>query len=243
MTTHPNPQPKNDEMLQEMQELKKLVKGLSTTLVQRKAEAQELKKLVKGLNTTLVQKNTEACCTDYTFAPKYDRCADCQYASWYKPRLNETASKVICKRLDNSDLRENERDACGIFEHHDRLVEEIRCTGCKYVMRVGVNKKAELDTKSCNCRVERGEVRFGSLFRKSPGPNGSITLKDSRGNPVSAGTGREWTSIPQIMVATDDTRTDRGHQTNQRIDMVCDKLGDMSSCRAEISLIKTKASQ
>merc|ERR1719245_610568 len=65
--TQPNPQPKNDEMLQEMQ---------------------ELKKLVKGLNTTLVQKNTEACCTDYTFAPKYDRCADCHYASWYKPRLN-----------------------------------------------------------------------------------------------------------------------------------------------------------
>merc|ERR1719229_425289 len=204
-------------------------------------ELQELKKFVKGLNT-------EACCTDYTFVPTYERCADCHYASWYKPRLNETTSKVICQRLDNKDLRDNERDACGIFEHHDRLVEEIRCTGCKYVMRVDgtKNQKAELDTKSCKCSVVKGEVRFGSLFRESPGPgpNGSIiTLEDSRGNPVSAGAGREWTSIPQFRVATDAKRLRNGFQTEEVINMVCDNLEDMSTCRAEISLVKTKASK
>merc|ERR1719150_2526986 len=85
-TTQPSPQ--EDKMLQELQELKKFVKGL----------------------------NTEACCTDYTFVPKYDRCADCHYASWYKPRLNETTSKVRCVRVEQKDLLENERDACGIME-------------------------------------------------------------------------------------------------------------------------------
>merc|ERR1712117_875501 len=156
-------------------------------------EMQELKNLVKECVKT---ESTPNCCTDYTFVPTYDRCADCHYSSWYKPRLNETTSKIKCNRIDNKYLKNNERDACGIFEHHDRLVEEIRCTDCRYVMRVDgrKNQKAELDPDSCKCSVKRGEV-LRSPFRDD---EGIIELKDSRGNPVSAGDGRDWTSIPKF---------------------------------------------
>jgi len=223
--------PQEDKMFEKIQHLTKLVEDFKEDCCDKKKAD-----------------STPNCCTDYTFVPTYDRCADCHYASWYKPRLNETTSKIKCLRMDSKALRaleDDERDACHIFEHHDRLVEQIRCTDCRYVMLVdgSKNKKAALDPSSCKCRVEKGEVRdLGDSLWNRDLKDGSITLKDSRGHPVSAGIGREWTSIPKFRVAKDSTRLARGFKTEEVINMVCEDVDDTSTCHVEVSLIKSKAS-
>ena len=112
-----------------------------------------------------------------------------------------------------------------------------RCNECKYVMRVDgtPNQKAELDPNTCKCRVERGEVRdlADSPFKEGP----PISLKDSRGNPVTAGLGRDWTSVPRFKVAKDAKRIARG-LPEEIINMVCDDVKDTSTCRAEITIVK-----
>ena len=63
--------------------------------------------------------------------------------------------------------------------------------------------KSNLDPNTCQCRVEKGEVRD---LADSPFP---ISLEDSRGNPVTARMGRDWTSNPKFKVAKDAKRIAR----------------------------------
>jgi len=229
-----------DELLKEVKMLKDLIKnvtcsgnGTSTTYIDQSKTDISGGDGGHDNSVRVFNGSTPNCCTEYKFVPTYDRCADCHYASWYKPRLNDTTSKIRCIRTNDKN------DACSIFEHHERLVEEIRCNECKYVMTVDgkKNQRADLDPNTCKCKVVKGEVRDLEDSPFKQGPDG-ITLKDIRGNPVSAGVGRDWTSIPKFRVAKDATRLTKGFKTEEVINMVCDDVKDTSSCRVEISIIK-----
>ena len=67
------------------------------------------------------------------------------------------------------------------------------------------------------------------LLNLAPGP--PIRLEDNRGNAVAAGTGRQWSSIPQFRIAPDE-------EGNEQIKMVCDEPNDVSTCRVEVTIVK-----
>merc|ERR1712241_1420097 len=144
------------------------LKRLNTMAEEAKKAMGEAKKSRKDKADAAMKRiddTKSTCCTEYKFEPHYtgkeENCPDCLSLRYTRTAISPT-SQVKCVSINNNGRTP---DACRDMEHNTKLIREIRCNKCKYVVELDAETRTpqdpKLDMTTCECRVTKGEMVKG----------------------------------------------------------------------------------
>jgi len=181
-----------------------------------------------------IDETKSTCCTEYKFEPQYtgkeEPCPDCLSIRYTRTAISPT-SQVKCVSNNNNGRMQ---DACRDMEHNTKLIREIRCNKCKYVVELDAETRQpqppKLDMTTCQCRVTKGEMVKGQgPFKRYP-----VTSPFAR--EIVRKFGLEQRNDPKYRLMRNEDDTDK-------IKIVCEtdmkgipKTDDYSKCHVELTI-------
>jgi len=181
-----------------------------------------------------IDETKSTCCTEYKFEPQYtgkeENCPDCLSLRYTRTAISPT-SQVKCVSINNNGRTP---DACRDMEHNTKLIREIRCNKCKYVIELDAATREEqppkLDMTTCECRVTKGEMVKGQ------GPLKRYPVTSPFAREIVRKFGMEQRNDPKYRLMRNEDDTDK-------IKIVCEtdmkgipETDDFSKCHVELTI-------